>query len=57
MTVRRMITLLAALLMSGSLVAVIELPAMGASTLWLVLVVCVSCVTAAWVGWNASRPG
>lgn len=47
---------IAALLMPAVLVALIELPATGASVLWSVLAVGVTCGAVTWLGWDATRP-
>ena len=56
MPARHFVTFLAAVLLSGSLVALIEVVAAGSATVWLVLAVAVSCLATAGLGWDAARP-
>ena len=53
---RRLVTALAAVFVSASLVALIELVAAGSATVWVILVVVVSCLATAGLGWDAGRP-
>lgn len=56
MTASRIVGALVVLVLAVSSIAVIELAAMGAGALWLVLVTVASCVSGTWLGWDASKP-
>jgi hypothetical protein len=55
MPTRRLVSSLTAIVLSASLVAVIEVVAAGVATAWLVLVVVVAFLTTAGLGWDATR--
>ncbi len=52
----RVVSALVALLLSVSLVALIELVATSAGAVWLVVVTTVLCLSGTWLGWDATKP-
>ncbi len=56
MATPRVVSALVALLLSVSLVALIELVATSAGAVWLVVVTTVLCLSGTWLGWDATKP-